>query len=331
MVAPLAALAQSRVVFDGEARLRQRPVGDLLSALQSLGVQASSVNGDGYPPIEVRGGRLLGRKIEISGMTSSQHISSLLMIAPYAEHNVRIKVINGLRSKPYLDITIDTMRQFGAEVVDYNQKEYIVTSGQKYKGRHYWIEGDYSSTAYFFAMSAIGQRPITVGNLKANSVQGDRYFLDILSRMGCCVNYKEGQVEVTRDKALTGLRLDMGDYPDIVLPLTIVAAYAKGKTEITNISHLRYKETDRINNTATELRKMGIEVDVTESTISITGGKPKGAIIDTYNDHRMAMSFTTAALFAEGDTIINGAKAVTKSYPRFFADLIQIGADIEEI
>jgi len=331
MVAPLAALARGRVVFDGEARLRQRPIGDLLSALKSLGVQASSVNGDDYPPIEVKGGKLLGGEVVVGGMTSSQHISSLLMIAPYAKRNVKIKVVNGLQSKPYVDITIDAMRRFGVDVVDYNQKEFTVTSGQRYRGKHYEIEGDYSSAAYFFAMAAIGQEPITVGNLKANSVQGDRHFLDILSQMGCYVNYREGQVEATRDKALTGITVDMGDYPDIVPPLAIVAAFAKGKTEITNIGHLRYKETDRINNTATELRKMGIKVEVTESTMSIEGGKPKGAVIETYNDHRMAMSFATAALFAEGDTIINGAEAVTKSYPGFFTDLAQIGARVQEI
>ncbi len=331
MVAPLAALARTKVIFDGEARLRQRPVDDLLSALKSLGVQASSINGNGCPPIEVQGEKLLGGEVSVSGMTSSQHISSLLMIAPYAKRNIKIKVVDKFHSKPYVDITIDAMRRFGVDVVNYNQKDFTVTSGQRYRGKHYEIEGDYSSAAYFFAMAAIGQRPITVMNLKANSVQGDRHFLDILSQMGCYVNYQEGQVEVTRDNALTGLNLDMGDYPDIVLPLAIVAAFAKGKTEITNIGHLRYKETDRINNTATELRKMGIKVEVTENTMSIEGGKPKGAVIETYNDHRMAMSFATAALFAEGDTIINGAEAVTKSYPGFFTDIAQIGAGVEEI
>jgi len=331
MVAPLAALAQTKVVFDGEPRLRQRPVGDLLSALNSLGVEASSVNGDGYPPIQVQGGKLLGGEVAIGGTISSQHISSLLMIAPYAEKSVKIKVTNGLQSKPYVDITIDVMRQFGVEVNKHNHKEFTVTSGQRYQGRHYKIEGDYSSAAYFFAMAAVGQMPMTVDNLNVDSIQGDRHFLDILSQMGCYVNYGEGQIQVARDKELTGITVDMGDYPDIVPPLAIVAAFAKGETEITNISHLRYKETDRINNMAVELRKMEIEVDVTENTIAIIGRRPKGAIIETYNDHRMVMSFATAALFAKGDTIIDGAEAVTKSYPGFFNDLIQIGARVQEI
>jgi 3-phosphoshikimate 1-carboxyvinyltransferase len=253
------------------------------------------------------------------------------MVAPYAERSVKLKIIGELRSKPYVDITIDVMRQFGVEAENHNYKEFIVSNRQRYQGRHYRIEGDYSAAAYFLAMGAIGQGAVTVGNLKADSVQGDKHFLDILSQMGCLVDCQPDQVKVTRGQELIGITVDMGDYPDIVQPLAIVAAYATGRTEITNIGHLRYKETDRLHNTALELRKMGIEVEVTESTMSIKGGKPRGAVIDTYNDHRMAMSFATAALFAEGDTIINGAEAVKKSYPEFFTDLAKIGAKLEEL
>jgi len=331
MVASLAALAPGRIIFEGESRLHQRPVGDLLSALKGLGVEAKSINGDDCPPIEISGGRLLGGEVKVSGMASSQHISSLLMVAPYAEKDVKIRIIDSLHSKPYVDITIDAMRQFGVEVDNHIYREFIVKSGQKYRGRHYSVEGDYSSAAYFFAAAAIGQRPIIVGNLKPDSAQGDRYFLDILSEMGCQVGYGKEQIEVTRKEGLIGVTVDMGDYPDIVLPLVIVAAFASGKTKITNIGHLRYKETDRISNTATELRKMKIQVDVTPDTMSIIGGNPKGAIIETYNDHRMAMSFAVAAIFADGEAIINSAESVAKSYPGFFADLAQIGAKIEEI
>ncbi len=331
MVAPLAALSTSRVVFDGEPRLHQRPIGDLLSALQDLGIQARSIANNGYPPIEVQGGRLLGGEIVIKGVASSQHISSLLMIAPYAELGVKIRIIGELHSKPYLDITIDVMRQFGVEAENHDYQEFSVRNGQRYQGRHYRIEGDYSAAAYFLAMGAIGQGAVTVGNLKADSVQGDRHFLALLSKMGCLVDYQPGQIKVARGKELIGITVDMGDYPDIVQPLTIVAAYATGRTKIINIGHLRYKETDRLNNTAAELRKMGIKADVTESTMSINGGKPKGAMIETYNDHRMAMSFATAALFADGDTIINGAEAVKKSYPEFFTDLAKIGVRLKEL
>lgn len=330
MVASLAALVPARVIFEGEPRLHERPVGDLLSALKNLGVQARSVNDNDCPPIEISGGRLLGGEVTASGITSSQHISSLLMVAPYAEKDVRIKIIDSLHSKPYVDITIDAMRQFGVEAENHHYKEFMVKSGQRYQGRHYKVEGDYSSAAYFFAAAAIGKGTVAVSNLKPDSAQGDRHFLDILSEMGCIVSYGKGQVKFARRKDLTGVAVDMGDYPDIVQPLAVVAAFAEGKTKITNIGHLRYKETDRINNTAAELRKMGIQVHVTEDTMLINGGKPEGAVIETYSDHRMAMSFAVAALFAEGETIINGTEAVAKSYPAFFTDLARIGAKISE-
>jgi 3-phosphoshikimate 1-carboxyvinyltransferase len=294
-------------------------------------VKVRSLEREGYPPIEITGGKLSGGEISVSGKESSQHISSLLMVAPYAETPVTIKLIDRLHSSPYVDITIDAMRQFGVEVENHYYKKLVVKSGQRYSGKYYRVEGDYSSAAYFFATAAIGKGFIVVSNLEANSVQGDRYFLEILSRMGCQVNYDGGQVRVSRRDELTGITIDMGDCPDIVQPLAVVAAYAKGKTKISNVAHLRLKESDRIGDTATELRKMGIEVEVTGDEMSITGGSPGGATIDSHNDHRMTMSFAIAALFADGDTIINGAESVAKSYPGFFEDLISLGAKVEEI
>lgn len=331
MVAPLAALAQAKVVFDGDSRLRQRPIGDLLSALESLGVRARSLSNNGYPPVEIQGGKLSGGEILIPGLVSSQHISSLLMIAPYTEDGLRIKVANELRSKPYIDITLDVMRDFGVETVNRNYKEFWVKGGQKYKARHYRIEGDYSSAAYFLAAGAIGGKPVTVNNLKPDSIQGDRYLLTILSGMGCAIEYQPEPVRISRRDELTGVTVDMGDYPDIVQTVAVVAAYAHGKTEITNIGHLRFKETDRLSNTAAELVKMGIRVDVTENTMVVYGGKPRGTEIEAHGDHRMAMSFAIATLFADGNSIINGAEAVTKSYPRFFTDLAKLGAKVEEL
>jgi 3-phosphoshikimate 1-carboxyvinyltransferase len=331
MVAPLAALSQTKVVLDGDSRLRQRPIGDLLSALESLGAHARSLGSNGCPPIEIQGGRLSGGEIITPGVASSQHISSLLMIAPYTEEGVSIKVVHGLHSRPYIDITLDAMQAFGVEAVNQDYKKFLVKGGQKYKGRQYRIEGDYSSAAYFFAAGAIGGKPVKLKNLKTDSVQGDRYLLDILSRMGCSVKYQKEQLKISRNKGLSGITMDMGDYPDIVPTVAVVAAYARGKTKITNIAHLRFKETDRLSDTAAELAKMGIRAEVTESTMTIYGGKPRGAEIEAHSDHRMAMSFAIAALFAEGDSTINGAEAVTKSYPRFFADLKKLGARLEEL
>jgi 3-phosphoshikimate 1-carboxyvinyltransferase len=331
MVAPLAALASTRVVFDGDSRLRQRPIGDLLSALESLGAKARSLEGNGCPPIEIQGGKISEGEVTISGQISSQHVSGLLMIAPYTEDGLRIKIADRLRSRPYTDITLDAMQAFGVEAVNKDYKEFLVKGRQQYKAGHYRIEGDYSSAAYFLAAGAIGGRPVTVKNLKADSVQGDRYLLNILSEMGCSVECQKEPVTISRHDELQGVTVDMGDYPDLVQTVAVVAAYATGKTEITNIGHLRFKETDRLSDTAAELVRMEIKVSITDDTMVIYGGKPKGAEIEAHNDHRLAMSLTIAALFAEGNSTINGAEAVTKSYPRFFADLVKLGAKIEEL
>jgi 3-phosphoshikimate 1-carboxyvinyltransferase len=331
MVAPLAALSPTKVVFDGDSRLRQRPIGDLLSALGGLGASVCSLESNGYPPIEIQGGNFSGGEITIPGRVSSQHISALLMIAPYTKEGLRIKIAEGLHSKPYIDITLDAMRDFGAEAVNHDYKEFLVKGGQKYKARHYRIEGDYSSAAYFLAAGAIGGKPVIIKNLKADSVQGDRYLLNILTEMGCYVKYQKEQAKISRRDELKDINVDMGDYPDIVQTVAVVAAYASGETKITNIGHLRFKETDRISDTAAELARMGIRADVTDNTMVVYGGKPKGTEIEAHHDHRMVMSLAVAALFADGDSIINGAEAVTKSYPQFFADLAKLGAKVEEL
>jgi 3-phosphoshikimate 1-carboxyvinyltransferase len=330
LVAPLAALAPTKVILDGDSRLRQRPVGDLLSALESLGASARSLGNSGYPPIEIQGGKLGGGEVTTSGQKSSQHISALLMIAPYTEGGLTIKVTN-LRSKPYIDITMDVMREFGIEAVNKDYKEFSVKNGQIYKGKRYRIEGDYSSAAYFLAAGAIGGQPVTVKNLKINSVQGDKYLMNILSAMGCSVEQQKEAVTLSRRGQLKGVTIDMGDYPDLVPTVAVIAAYARGKTEMNNISHLKFKESDRLADTATELGKMGVKVDITDNAMLVYGGKPRGAEVETHNDHRLAMSLSIAALFASGSSVINGAEAVTKSYPRFFNDLAKLGGKIEEL
>lgn len=331
MIAPLAALGKTKVILDGDDRLRQRPMGELLSALVSLGINARSLNNNGCPPIEIQGGDFKTNEVTLSGETSSQPVSALLMAAPCAKEGLIIKIDGGLRSKPYIDITLDAMRAFGVEAVNRDYKEFLVKGSQVYKACRYRIEGDYSSAAYFLAAGAIGGGPVTITNLKDDSAQGDRHLLNILERMGGAVDYDKESVKVYRTGGLKGVNIDLGDYPDLVPTLAVVAAFADGKTEITNIAHLRFKESDRINDTAAELGKMGIKTEVGGDTMVIYGGKPRGAEIDAHNDHRLAMSFSLAALFAEGDCIINGAGAVTKSYPAFFTDLLKLGARVEEL
>jgi 3-phosphoshikimate 1-carboxyvinyltransferase len=331
MIAPLAATAQTKVILDGDDRLRQRPMGDLLSALQSLGVHARSLNNNSCPPIEIQGGEFKANQVTLSGETSSQPVSALLMIAPCTREGLSIKIAGGLRSRPYIDITLDAMRAFGVEAVNRDYKEFLIEGGQAYQARRYRIEGDYSSAAYFLAAGAIGGKPITVTNLKKDSVQGDRQLLNILERMGGAVDYQKDSVKVYRSGALKGINVDLGDYPDLVPTLAVVAAFAQGKTELTNIAHLRFKESDRLETTAAELNKMNIKTEVGGDKMVIYGGKPSGAEIDAHNDHRLAMGLSIAALLAEGSSIINGAEAVSKSYPQFFSDLLKLGARVEEL
>ncbi|HEY54843.1 MAG TPA: 3-phosphoshikimate 1-carboxyvinyltransferase [Dehalococcoidia bacterium] len=331
MIAPVAALSQSRVVLDGDSRLRQRPMGDLLSALGGLGIHARSLGNNGYPPLEIKGGNFSGGEVTLGGEVSSQHISALLMVAPCTKEGIKIKIAGGLRSRPYIDITLDAMQAFGVEAVNKDYKQFLVKGGQEYKARQYRIEGDYSSAAYFFAAGAIGGQPLTVANLKNSSVQGDKHLLNILSEMGCSLEYQKEAVTLSRHRELKGVSLDMSDYPDLVPTVAVIAAYAHGKTEMSNIGRLRFKESDRLATTAAELSKMGIKSGVSDDSLVVYGGKPRGAETSAHNDHRLAMSLAVAALFAEGDSIINGAEAVTKSYPRFFADLASLKAKLEEL
>ncbi|MBI2430552.1 MAG: 3-phosphoshikimate 1-carboxyvinyltransferase [Candidatus Levybacteria bacterium] len=287
MLTAVASLAKGNTILTGEKRLQKRPMQDLHDALKQME----------------------GGIVTIDGSKSSQYISALLLISPFAKKTVEIIVEGNLRSKPYVALTLNVMKTFGVEVKNKDFKKFIVKAGQVYKSQTYKIEGDYSSASYFFAAAAITNGKVTVKNLKPNSAQGDRYFLDLLQKMGSSI--------------------DMNDYPDIVQTMAIVAAFALGKTTIKNIGHLKDKETDRITATAKELRKMGITVKATNDKLIIEGGKPKGATIQTYNDHRMAMSFAIAGLGAKGQTIIQNAKAVNKSYPNFWKDLKSIGAKIE--
>ena len=329
LAGPLAALSDGKITFDGDTALRRRPVRDLTDGLDALGIEAHSINGDGCPPLTVGGGLLRGGHVSVSGETSSQHISGLLLVAPYAADDVTISVRGELHSRPYVKITIDAMRAFGGEVTCTDGNRFTVTAGKTYAGRDYTVEGDFSGAAFCLALGASGGRPVTVRGLNSGSCQGDRHFADILRSMGADVNITTDAVTVSRRQPLQGISIDMGDYPDVVQPLAVVAAVARGRTQISNIGHLIYKETDRINHTAAELRKMGIEVAVTADSLTISGGQPRGASVEAHHDHRMAMSLAVLAICATGETLLSGAEAVSKSYPDFFDDLKALGAVFE--
>jgi len=252
----------------------------------------------------------------MKGETSSQFFSALLIISPYAKEKVTISSIGNVVSRPYLDITMDIMKDFGVKVKHKEYKTFEIEPGS-YKARDYQIEGDYTQAANFFAAAAILDGKMTVGNLKKDSKQGDIFFLRCLKLMGCYVEYGKGKITVEKKGRLKPIIADMNHYPDLVPILAVTAAFAKGHSEFTNIAHLKFKESNRLQAISAELNKMGIKTRIGDDSIIIKGGKPKGATISPHNDHRLAMAFAVAGLKAKG-TIIENPECVNKSYPDFW-------------
>ncbi len=314
-----ATLAEGEVAITGDNRMNERPIQDLAEGLKQLGAEIKTEKG--FPPVTTRG-KLKGGNAKVSGKTSSQYLSAILMVAPYAEKDTEIEITDELTSKPFIDMTIDIMKSFGIKPENREYKKFTVKSGQKYTAKDYAVEGDYSNASYFFAAAAITKGKIKVTGINPESAQGDKKFLDLLERMGCKVKKGENWIQVTGSE-LKGIDADMNSMPDVAQTLAVVAAFAKGKTTIRNIGNLRIKETDRIKAMATELRKIGAKATETENGLIIEPGKLHGANIETYNDHRMAMSFAIAGLAIPGITI-KGAECVSKTFPEFFNQLKKV-------
>ncbi len=312
----LAALRKGITLLDGNERMRKRPIGELLKGLRELGVRAYSQKGNDCPPVVMESEGLKGGTARIRGEESSQFLSGLLMVAPYAQNDVNIEVTGSLASRPYIDITLDVMSAFGVKIPSQGYSSFSVKAGQRYLPKEYRIEGDASNASYFFSAAAVCRGRVKVNNLNPTTFQGDIQFLDILERVGCCVNRGSDWVEVLGGE-LHGTEIDMNEMPDLVPTLAVTAAFARGKTVIQNIRHLRFKESDRIHALAEELSKMGIRVNEREDGLEIEGGKPHGAEIETYDDHRMAMSFAIAGLAVPGIRI-KGEGCVDKSFPGFW-------------
>ena len=319
----LSALKHGNTLLDGNDRMRERPIEDLLNGLSALGVRAYSKEKNGCPPVIMESKGLKGGKAKIKGEESSQFLSALLMIAPYAQEDVHMEITGQLASKPYVDITLNIMSAFGVEVESDGDHSFFVRAGQRYLPKTYRIEGDASNASYFFSAAAITNGRVRVENFWPKSVQGDAGFLTILEKMGCEVTGGERWAEV-RGKELHGLEIDMNAMPDLVPTLAITAAFARGKTVIKNIGHLRFKESDRIEALALELSKMGIRVEEGNDWLKIVGGEVHGAEIDTHNDHRLAMSFGVAGL-AVSRVKIKGEECVNKSFPDFWEKFRTLG------
>ena len=319
LLASLALLCRYPVILTGSARMQERPVGPLAQALYHLGGSPEYLKNTGYPPLKMSG-HLRGGSVTVDGTMSSQFISSVLIASPYAEKEVEVIIPSPPASQSYLDITLDVMRAFGAQVTQDDHSRFYVSNLRHYTGRTYSIEGDFSSSSYFFAIAAICGGRVTVHNLVPQSVQGDRRFLEALRLMGCTVTYSRNAVTVERSESLQGITFDMSSSPDTVQTLCMVAAMAKTLTTITGISHLKFKESDRISGTAERLQALGGVIQVRDDRITIFPSPLHGRSINPADDHRTAMSFAVLGLGIGGVTITD-AGCVNKSFPQFWDSL----------
>ncbi|MFN0157826.1 MAG: 3-phosphoshikimate 1-carboxyvinyltransferase [Bacteroidota bacterium] len=313
----LAALAQGTTTFEADARMAERPLADLLDAMRTLGVEAT-VDERG-PRYRVSGGGIVGGAVKLQADKSSQFLTSLLLAASYAQQDVRIDIVGVLSSVSYVDITLDVMKKFGVDVVCSPEKMFEVKSGQRYKPTEFAIESDASGASYFLAAAAIVGGSVTITNMKTKSLQGDVQFIDVLKKMGCTATETESGVGVQSTGRLNGIDIDMNSMPDIVPTLAVTALFAQTPTRIRNVAHLRYKESDRLTALATELKKLGAQIALHDDGLEISPAPLHGAQLDTYDDHRLAMSFALIGLRVPGVKIEN-PQCVKKSFPGFWRE-----------
>jgi len=316
LLSSLALLCRHPLILTGSRRMQERPIGPLAQALRCLGGTVEFLKTRDYPPLKISG-RLQGGSVVIDGTISSQFISSLLIVAPCAKTDVELTIPSPPASQSYIDITLDVMQVFGASVRRDGYTRFCISNLGKYMGRTYAIEGDYSSASYFFAIAAICGGRVTVKHLLPDSVQGDRRFLDALRLMGCTVTYSGNSVTVERRGDLQGITYDMSSSPDTVQTLCMVAAVAHTPTTITGISHLRFKESDRISITSERLQALGGKVEAEGDRITVWPSRLHGGVINPDNDHRTAMSFAVLGMGIGGITITD-AECVSKSFPGFW-------------
>ncbi len=318
----LVATGRGTYTLDGTPRMRQRPVADLLMALNGLGADARSDLGTGCPPVTVHAEGLDGGYAFVKGDVSSQFLSGLLMAVPYARDTTTVEVEGVLVSRPYIAMTLSVMEAFGVKVGNRKFRRFDVRPA-RYTGRTYAIEPDASAASYFFALAAITGGTVTVEGLGSESIQGDMGFVDLLEYMGCTVVRERDATTVTGGR-LRGVDVDMNAISDTVMTLAVVALFADGITRVRNVAHIRHKETDRIAALAAELRKLGATVEEQPDGLLIFPPRQlQPDRIATYDDHRMAMSFALAGLKAEGITILDPG-CVAKTYPEFWEDLARL-------
>ena len=316
LLTAVAALGKGIYTLTGTKRMGERPIQDLIDGLKQIGVNARSVNNNGCPPLEINGGDLAGGSIALKCGISSQFLSALLLIAPYTKNGIDINVIEGPVSRPYVDMTVEVMERLGVKIRRDGYERFWVQGGATYRAGSYTVEPDCSQAGYFWAAAAITGAEVMVKGINRESRQGDVRFVKVLEAMGCDISYQKDGIKVS-GKELAAITTDMADMPDMVPTLAVVAAFARGTTVIENVAHLRGKESDRLGSVVNELSKMGIEASCSDTGMIITGGNPNGAEIDTYGDHRIAMSFALAGLKIPG-ICIKDPRCVEKSFPNFW-------------
>ena len=315
-----AALAASNVdtVLTGEPRMEERPIGDLVDALREADAEVTYLKNEGYPPLQIKGKTLSGGEMSVDGSVSSQFLTALLMAAPLFSGDVTIRIKGELVSKPYIDITLDTMAKFGVTVKNDNYQTFTISGDAKYiaPGK-FMVEGDASSASYFLAAGAIKGGTVRVTGIGQNSIQGDIRFADVLEAMGATVVWNDEYVEIT-GAPLKGVNMDMNHIPDAAMTIATTALFAEGPTTMTNIYNWRVKETDRLAAMATELQKLGAKVEEGHDYIKVwPTDSLKHAEIDTYNDHRIAMCFSLVAL-SDTPVTINDPGCTRKTFPDYF-------------
>ncbi len=317
LMSSVAAL-DGKVVLTGDASLKKRPMHPLIDALNQLGVKATSNGDNGTPPVTIVGNGLTGGTANIRGDVSSQFISSLLIAAPYAKSDVELKITTPLKSKPYVDITLDLMKSFGVSVQNDGYKKFKVECGKTYTGKEYTVEGDYSSGAYFLALAALTGSSISVTDLNMESLQGDRLIIDVLTDMGAEVSEEVSKITV-KGAELRATDVDLENAPDLLPTVVALMCKADGRSEVSNVGHARLKESDRLAACAREFSKFGVEIEEHEDGLSIEGGKSlDGSEVDSGGDHRMAMALTIMGLSSPGSTVVKNAECAEISFPGFY-------------
>ncbi len=324
MFSPIAALHPVEITMDGVGSLRKRPMLMIGDALDQFGVKC--ISSDGFLPLTIKG-PLMGGKCEIDGSVSSQLLTGLLMALPLAKKDSEVRVRN-LKSKPYIDMTIQTLKDFGINVSNDNYNLFRVPGNQKYKSRRYEVEGDWSGGAFLLVAGVInGQLKIT--GLRSDSKQSDLKILTALEKAGANIIYGDGFIEVSKS-TLKAFDFDATESPDLFPPLVTLAAYCNGKSTINGVSRLIHKESNRAAALMQEFGKMGIKIEINGDLMIVTGGLIKGALISSHGDHRIAMAAAVASLGAEDKIIIEDSDCVAKSYPEFFNDLRITGALVQK-